>query len=306
MTRLTIAAVALAVAWAPMSAQTLNQFRARTEGVRVEVQVTSKHAPVLGLTAADFEVRDNGVVQVVDVAGAVDHVAAVLLIDASDSVEGGTTFDLLQHAAEAVALSVGSGDATSVVAFADGTRVLGRGLPDASAIRQAATRIRPVPKSKTAIGDAVVAGASLIAGDSGARLVLVLTDGVDNASWLEAEPIAKAFSRIGIAVDFVLAPYRPRQMKGSRTVDDAPGDYLDPLRQLAARTGGCVFDAGSKDLAADIRARFAELRATYVLTFVPNGVASDDGWHKLDVRLKNKKGDVRARPRYFAGDPKSP
>jgi VWFA-related protein len=306
MTRLTIAAVALAFAWVPTPAQqTLNQFRARTEGVRVDVRVTSKQAPVVGLTAADFEVRDNGVVQVVDVGGAIDHVAAAVLLDASDSVEGGT-FDLLQHAAEAVAIGVRSGDVTSVVAFADGTRVVGRGLSDAAAIRQATTRIRPAPKSKTAIGDAIVAGASLIADDSGARLVLVLTDGVDNASWLKAEAIAKAFSRIGIAVDFVLAPYRPRQMKGYGTVDEAPGDYLDPLRQLAARTGGRMFDAGSKDLAADIRARFAELRATYVLTYTPTGVAHDDGWHKLEVKLKTQKGDVRARPGYFAGDPKSP
>ena len=41
-------------------------FSSRVTGVRVDVLVSENGAPVTGLTAADFEVRDNGVVQDVD------------------------------------------------------------------------------------------------------------------------------------------------------------------------------------------------------------------------------------------------
>src|SRR5262245_36410682 len=43
--------------------QTQSRFSSRTLGVRVDVLVTEGNHPVGGLTAADFELRDNGVAQ---------------------------------------------------------------------------------------------------------------------------------------------------------------------------------------------------------------------------------------------------
>jgi len=42
-----------------------------------------------------------------------------------------------------------------------------------------------------------------------------------------------------------------------------------------------------------------EIRARYVLTYYPTGV-DDPGWHALEVRLKGTRGDVTARPGYWA------
>jgi len=41
-------------------------FRASVEVVRVDVLATSRGVPIEGLTAADFELLDNGVPQVID------------------------------------------------------------------------------------------------------------------------------------------------------------------------------------------------------------------------------------------------
>ena len=41
-----------------------------------------------------------------------------------------------------------------------------------------------------------------------------------------------------------------------------------------------------------------ELRARYLITYYPSGVARD-GWHDLKVTLKRARGDVTARPGYF-------
>ena len=40
-------------------------------------------------------------------------------------------------------------------------------------------------------------------------------------------------------------------------------------------------------------------RATASPITVPEG---DSGWHAIEVKLKNRRGDVRARPGYLRGD----
>src|SRR5262245_16642344 len=70
-------------------------FSSRTLGVRVDVLVTERGKPVPGLTAADFELRDNGVSQTIEVAESSDvPVNAVLALDVSDSTAGRRLADL--------------------------------------------------------------------------------------------------------------------------------------------------------------------------------------------------------------------
>ena len=43
----------------------------------------------------------------------------------------------------------------------------------------------------------------------------------------------------------------------------------------------------------------AEMRARYLLTFAPRSQGRP-GWHELDVRVRNRRVDIRARRGYFA------
>jgi hypothetical protein len=71
------------------------------------------------------------------------------------------------------------------------------------------------------------------------------------------------------------------------------------LGSVARATGGRQFEASSE---SELRPRFLDvledIRARYVLRYVPGGPGSP-GWHQLDVRLRNRKGDVLARPGYW-------
>jgi 3D (Asp-Asp-Asp) domain-containing protein len=64
-------------------------FSSRTLGVRVDVLVTDGRNPVTGLTAADFELRDNGVAQTINLVDtSVIPINAVLALDTSASTAG--------------------------------------------------------------------------------------------------------------------------------------------------------------------------------------------------------------------------
>src|SRR5437868_1598567 len=71
-------------------------FRSNTLAVRVDVLVTEGGKPLGGLKAQDFELRDNGVPQTLDVADGADvPINAVLALDTSASTAGKRQDDLV-------------------------------------------------------------------------------------------------------------------------------------------------------------------------------------------------------------------
>jgi Ca-activated chloride channel family protein len=68
---------------------------------------------------------------------------------------------------------------------------------------------------------------------------------------------------------------------------------------LTGATGGAVFEVtASRDLGAAFTRILAEFRQRYLLSFVPRS-KSRDGWHKLEVSIKGRRGlTVKARSGY--------
>jgi secreted protein with Ig-like and vWFA domain len=65
------------------------EFRAAVEAVRLDVSVTRGTTPVAGLTAANFEVLDNGVPQAIDRVSQEDvPLNLMLVLDTSGSMAG--------------------------------------------------------------------------------------------------------------------------------------------------------------------------------------------------------------------------
>ena len=79
-------------------------------------------------------------------------------------------------------------------------------------------------------------------------------------------------------------------------------DHLALLRAIAEQTGGRQIDAQwDTTLDTVFQQILREYRQRYILSFAPEGVASGDGWHALDVKVKRRGAVVRARTRYWAG-----
>jgi len=71
------------------------------------------------------------------------------------------------------------------------------------------------------------------------------------------------------------------------------------LKRLAESSGGRTWSATSdRQLRELFTKALEEMRARYLLTYTPSGVARP-GWHDVRVRLKNGRADITARPGYF-------
>lgn len=116
-------------------------------------------------------------------------------------------------------------------------------------------------KPGTKIYDAVAAGAEL-AGDDGARSLLVLSDGADTGSTVTIDDLAAAAEEAGVVVDVVALAQSPEQQA---TLDG-----------LASATGGQVIPAEATALGAVFSAQAEALASQVLVTFdVPDGMTGE-------------------------------
>jgi hypothetical protein len=159
-------ALALACAAAlPGRGQTPPVFRARVEAVYVDVFVTRSGQPVPGLRASDFELRDNGVTQQVDLLSAEAlPVLAVLVFDTSSSMEG-ERLAALRAAGEAFLSGLGPADQVSLVAFSERISTLAEPTTDKAVVREALGSLRAA--GATSVFDALFSAITLSVGGPG-------------------------------------------------------------------------------------------------------------------------------------------
>jgi VWFA-related protein len=73
------------------------------------------------------------------------------------------------------------------------------------------------------------------------------------------------------------------------------------MEKIASRTGGRYFEAKGKDKLDEIYAQIAEeLRGQYVLTYTPDVVDNDGGFHKIALKASKDELQVVTREGYYA------
>ncbi len=268
-------------------------FRTGVTLVRVDVSVTRGSVPVSGLTAENFEVRDNGVAQRIERV-LVDEVplGVMLVLDASSSVAGPQLANL-QTAARAFLDGLSARDQAGLLTFSHQLMLRQSLTSDLQAVRKAIDRT--AGSGSTALNDAVYAAFRLRRPADNRGVAVVFSDGLDNLSWLTDADLIEASRRSDLIVYGVTLSSEdvPLAFRGT-----PPPRENALLRSLAEETGGRLFNAGSSGQLPDLFARaLQEIRARYLLTYYPQGV-DQEGWHKLDVRLRRASGEIKARPGY--------
>lgn len=257
-------------------------FSSRLDVVRVDALVTDGGRPVRGLAPGDFVVLDNGTPQTVDFASFETlPVNVILAFDQSTSVTGDRLAQL-RDAARAVLGALTPRDQAALVTFSHRVELRQALTHESRLVVDAVSAAKP--SGETSLFDGVYAGLLVGVNDTARNLVLVFSDGVDTASWLGADQIIETAKRSD-AVVYALSP------KGAGSVPF--------LRELTDQTGGSTIEVESlRELSARFVAILEEFRHRYLLSFSPKGVAAP-GWHRLEVKLKNRRATVKARPGYI-------
>ncbi len=286
-------------------------FRSDTEAVWVTATVIDKDGRlVTDLTKDDFQVLDNGVEREITVfRNDTVPFAITILFDVSASMLS-NSYTMRQAIGELVA-RFQPGDRAAIGAFGLFTEmsprftanpkillgwvnatVAGVGTPCGQMNTKApGWLITSAPQVvATAIWSAIACGIDSVSRDAETprRVVMVLTDGLDNVSVLTPEDVQRYAAQFGVMV-YVIG------MFGRDGIDDSP------LRALAESTGGGYFRLFDRD---DLPRTFAqvgeELRHQYVFGVTPSGNGST---HKLDVRVRRANAVARARRVYMEAAP---
>ena len=265
-------------------AQQSGVFSSKIEAVRVDVLVTDGSQVVRGLTPSDFEILDNGVPQHVDLVS-FDEIPlnVILALDMSDSVAG-ERLKQLRGAGGAILGALAKNDQAALVTFSNVVRRDVGLTTDVAAVGDALTIAET--GGGTALTDGAYAGVMVGESDAGRALLIVFSDGIDTASWLTANAVLDAAKRSDVVA------------YGVSVKSEVKPEFL---RDLTAFTGGRLFEVEkTTNLSALFLTVLQEFRQRYLVSYTPHGVAKD-GWHRLDVRVKKGKYNIKARPGYLAG-----
>jgi VWFA-related protein len=267
-------------------------FRAGTSVVPVLATVLDGQGRLVpNLEREDFTVFDNGKPQTLTLfQSEVQPFTVVVMLDFSFSMNA--NLKLLKEATEQFILRMLPQDKGQVGAFSDKIMFSGTFTNDRDDLIAALADLQY--GNPTRLYDAIDASIDTLQEVKGRRVVLVFTDGDDNASRVgfgtvldrarDAEVMVYA---IGLQADF----FNGQRMQ--RTRPDRS------LRRLAEETGGGYFELKKTDELAPTFTRVAqELHSLYALAFAPTVL--DGKEHKLEVRVRGQGMTARARKSYIA------
>lgn len=266
-------------------------FKSSTQTVVVYATVRDAAGRLVpDLTQDDFELLDDGApVRIATFSNDIQPITVALLLDMSGSMLSrlvrvrDSTLRFIDALLPADRVRIGTfGDEIGISPMLTGDK----------AVLTRIVREELWPGGGTPLWNAVYAGMDSLAGESGRRVILVLTDGLDSASlpgWKgDLGDVRSRATRDGFMLYII----------GMDTVNtnDEPQRNVNAL---IAETGGTRFDVKEGD---DLHGTFTrvadELRRQYLLGFAPE--ARDGREHRLEIRVKRQGLQSRGRKSYVA------
>jgi Ca-activated chloride channel family protein len=270
--------------------------RVRTDLVTIPAFVTdSKGRRVLGLSANDFEVRDEGsVVKIAFFATGTDNVALMFALDASGSIR--EVIRQQRETALGLFARFGSRSQVAVMRFAEKAELV---APFSTAPDQAlkAFEFPPFRDRRTAIFDSALSAIQAFdarrADPTERRILILISDGLDTVSTMRSREVIDQAARKAVSIYVIHIPlFVPRD--GRLVQRPATKGFRD----LAEKTGGRYFVAG--DAAASLSPNSSvnlepiladidlDLRGQYLLGYYPSQSEMDGGFHNIALRLIDK------------------
>ena len=186
----------------------------------------------------------------------------------------------LTRASQSVVERLEGEDEASLMTFSDRLSLLASSVRDRVAVERQMLAISPKSGERTALWDAVFVGLSFAAREPGPSVVLLFTDGIDTASWCDAQRIREVIKHTEAVVYAVTVPPIPATGPGVvradteeererlQTIDRARESFVPKdLKEVVEQSGGELFLAGRGEELAD--------RFVTVLRDVPRPLLAD-------------------------------
>jgi VWFA-related protein len=293
---------AAAVTGSPGATFDLPQTAGPPDRVELDVLVTKNHRPVLGLTAADFDVRHDGERQQIAVADIQSTPVDVrMLIDTGNGLAGDRAARV-KDAARTVIDRLRPGDRGEVLAFSEEITLVAGLTSDRAHLNAAVDRLATA--SGAALVDAAFVSLALPASPDRRTVSLIFTAGLDTSSWLLPPAVVETAAGAAVTVYGVIVPEPDLPLR--QAVPDAGRlrnvlfDHPALLRNaflpvLADDTGGEILNAATD---ADLPATFTDVltrfQQRYRLTYTP-AAREKRGVQTIDVQMKDKALTVVAK-----------
>jgi VWFA-related protein len=278
-------------------------FTGGVDLVSVSVVVKNqKGRPVTGLSRKDFELFDSGRLKdISDFRAEASAVSVAVLLDTSGSMRISGKWSAARDAAKTLASELEQGrDHIALFAFDNELHVVQPFTTSPSDIVSALGKVQPW--GSTAMFDAVSETGKRLSEEGGMRrAIVVITDGLDNRSRLDATDVSAAASAIDVPVySFVVSTPLDRMNDAIASESGALTKSRGTLDDLSRWTGGASFVSTTPvETATAVKQIVTELRHQYVMTFESGTPA---GWHPLLVRVhEGNNFVVRTRSGYMAG-----
>lgn len=265
------------------------------------VTVTRGGERVLGLTAEDFQILDEGKRQtLVTFEGGDVPLTAVLMIDSSLSMEGEALRAALGGARTFVE-SMREFDEAKVLVFSDRLLASTPFTGDPAAVSAVMDTVEAT--GGTAVNDHLFLALEELDQRTGRQVVVLLSDGIDVESVLSMQDVAWKAGRMQSLI-YWIRPSNATDLDNAyvsvwRDVA-AYRQELDTLQRIVRGSGGSIREIAAYDEAAQaFRDILDELREQYVLGYYPATDRDDGSWHEVRIRLRQSGLGVRSRDGYI-------
>ncbi|MEM8963337.1 MAG: VWA domain-containing protein [Acidobacteriota bacterium] len=260
------------------------------------VTVNRDGAPVRDLAREHFTVRDAGIVQeLVTFEGGDVPLTAELLVDASESMRG-AELEAALGGARAFANRMQPLDEARLVLFSDRRLAVSTFTNDP--ILLTAGLDGAAAKGGTALNDQLYLALRELEERQGRRVLILLSDGEDVASVLDADEILEVVRDSSVMMYWVRLGTQRRITSAWRNVA-AHDTEREQLRRAVETSGGRVVPIADTSQTSDAFAVILdELRSQYALGYYPSLDLDDGRWHELDVDVAADAVDVRHRRGY--------
>lgn len=228
-------------------------------------------------------------------------VSFTILLDGSGSMALAGKMEAARTAIQTLVNNRRAGDDFALYVFDD--RTGNEVVPfteNGNAVLQALGDVKPY--GKTAFFDALATMPERSAlGKNATRAIILLSDGIDNASHLTRLQLAAKLEGVSVPI-YALGLREPAERKRKGPVSEELSD-IELLDEIARETGGRLF-LGTKPqhFASAAASLDRALRAQYLIGFSPTGKGAVK-YHRISLQLASRARAVRVRAGYRGTEP---